>query len=315
MRQRLHVTFVHRCLTLVLPCLTPASGRAQAPSPKYHVIEHFTVDSAQADYLTLDGKNRRLYGAGRAVIDIDQLKVVGTLPRPALALALAPELNRAITRDGDIINLKTLQVGATLPISTEDGSAFDSKSRRALLVGATTFVVDVASGKLLTNFPMDSQPQFAVADGHGHIYFTLAGANAILEFDARSMRITHKWTIAPCKAPAGLAIDESHHRLFASCDNDILTVVNADNGAVVSTTRVGSVADAIAFDRTTRLIMNPNADGTMTVVREDSPNSYSVVDTASLGGARNSIVLDEVTHRIFGYQRIGAGLQIVVLGL
>jgi outer membrane protein assembly factor BamB len=280
---------------------------------KYHVIKYITVDSEKADYLTLDDKNRRLYGAGRAVIDVDKLIVVGTLPRPVLSVALAPSLNRAITRHGDIIDLQTLTVTTTLPIATRDGSAFDSRTNRALLVGDTAFLVDVRRSKLLTTFSIDSGPQFAVADGNGHIYITLSGANAILDFDARAARVVRTFHTHPCISPTGLAIDQSHRRLFASCDNNTLTAFDADRGDIVSAVQVGSKADAIAFDAGTQLILNPNVDGTMSVIHEDSPNSYSVVDTPSLGGARNSIVLDQATHRAFGYQRTTTGLEIVVL--
>jgi hypothetical protein len=292
--------------------LLPVLLRGQALMPRYHSIDHIAVDSANADYLTLDSKNRRLYGAGRAVIDIDELKVVGTLERPAMALALAPKMDRAVTRNGDIIDLKTLQIEATLPISAHDGSAFDSKTRRALLVGDTTFVVDLSSRKLVKQFRVDSGPQFAAADGRGHIYFTVQNANAILEFDARSTEITRKFTISPCVGPAGLAMDRSHGRLFVSCRNKILAVIREDDGNVVSTVLVGSQADAIAFDPSMRVILNPNSDGTMTVIHEDTPDTYSIVDTTSLDGARNSIVLDETTHRAFGYQRNGTGLRVIV---
>lgn len=311
---RQHLGYYHLpYFSLFCVALLTASASAQRLEVKYHVVQSLVLDSADADYLTLDSRNRRLYGAGHSVIDIDRLRVVGSLPRPAFAIAIAPDLNRGVTRDGDIIDLHSLKVEATLPVATGDGGAFDSVTRHALLVGDTTFVVDVAAGTLLTKFYVDSHPQFAVADGRGHIYFTVLDANAILEFDARSTKITRKWNITPCSAPAGLAIDQPHKRLFASCTNGMLVVVNAETGEVISTVPVGSMADAIVFDPITKLILNPNTDGTMTVVHEDSPDTYSVVDKLSLGGARNSIVIDETTHRVFSYRRTDTGLQILVL--
>jgi hypothetical protein len=286
----------------------------QQRQPIYHVVHRFSIDSVKADYLTIDPVNRRLYGVGHTVIDIDRYQVVDTLPNPAYALAIAPDLQRGVTRQGDLIDLRTMHLTQDpVLFKTEDGAAYDPRTHRAVIVGDTTWVIDVRSGALVSKFTLPGTPQVAVADSKGHIFVTLSRANAIQVIDPVGPKPLMRWPIDPCVGPAGLAIDRSHDRLFASCSNNVMMVIDADNGRVVAKVPVGSGADADAFDANKRLILNPNNDGTLTVIHEDSPDTYRVIGTDSVGQIRNTLALDEKTHRVFTYQRVGTGLLISVL--
>jgi len=113
-------------------------------------------------------------------------------------------------------------------------------------------------------------------------------------------------------------MDASSRRLFMACDTEMV-VVNANNGSVVARIKVPSRADENAFDPETKLAFNANrADSTLTIVHEDTPDSFSVVDKVPTGGAARTCAVDEKTHKVYvfyynGTTRATAQLVLAVL--
>jgi hypothetical protein len=107
------------------------------------------------------------------------------------------------------------------------------------------------------------------------------------------------WSLAPCEEPSGLAIDQKHRRLFSGCHNKMMAVVNADTGKVIATPAIGEGVDANAFDPGTGLAFSSNGDGTLTVVREDSADKFTVVENASTQRFARTMALDTTNHDIY----------------
>jgi hypothetical protein len=57
--------------------------------------------------------------------------------------------------------------------------------------------------------------------------------------------------------------------------------------------------DATAFDSASRLIFNSNGDGTITVIHQESPDKYSVVENVKTLAKAKTMALDPRTHRLF----------------
>ena len=120
------------------------------------------------------------------------------------------------------------------------------------------------------------------------------------DIDAKTLTVAHVWPLAPCEEPSGLAIDRAHHRLFSVCDNQKMVIVDDQNGKVVASVAIGKGVDGAAFDDQKQLAFSSNgADGTLTVVREVSPNEFSVVENVPTARGARTIALDEKTHDIF----------------
>src|SRR5207302_4445129 len=101
--------------------------------------------------------------------------------------------------------------------------------------------------------------------------------NEIADIDAKTLAVAHRWPIAPCEEPSGLAIDRSHHRLFAVCGNQKMVVVDSQSGAVVGSVAIGKGVDGAAFDEKNQIAFSSNgADATITVVREVSPKDFAI---------------------------------------
>jgi YVTN family beta-propeller protein len=159
--------------------------------------------------------------------------------------------------------------------------------------------IDAATGKVVGTLALGGKPEFAVLDGKGSIFVNNEDTSEVMQVDPQKLTLVHHWPLAPCKSPSGLAIDQKARRLFAVCDDKVMAVVNADTGKVVATPKVGDGPDAAAFDPETNYVFSSNGEGTLTVLHEDSPDKYTVVDNFQTKKSARTMGLDLKTHNIF----------------
>jgi DNA-binding beta-propeller fold protein YncE len=281
----------------------------------YEVVQHFKPGGEGGwDYLTVDPKARRLY-FGRStrvqVLDEDSGKLIGEISdTPGIhGVALAPELGRGFTSNGrdssvTIFDTKTLATIKKVHIDgrNPDAILYDPVSKRVFTFNAgsgSSTVIEAASGKIVGTISLDGRPEFAVSDGHGTIFVNLEDSSAVVAFDARSLDLRSRWSIAPGEEPSGLAIDRVHHRLFSVCGNEKMVVLDATNGHIIATLPIGEGVDAAAFDPESGLVFSSNGEGTLTVIHEDTPDRFTVVGTVPTRRSARTMALDPKTHRVF----------------
>jgi DNA-binding beta-propeller fold protein YncE len=160
-------------------------------------------------------------------------------------------------------------------------------------------VIDARQGKLITNIPLGGKPEYGVPDGTGKVYANLTDIAEVVEIDARAAKVVRRWSTAPCKAPVSMAIDTAHHRLFSGCRSGVMAVSDYDAGKVITTLPIGSGVDGAGYDPGSGDAFASAADGTLTVIHEDSPNSYRVVQTIKTPEGSRNMGLDPTTHRVF----------------
>ena len=148
-------------------------------------------------------------------------------------------------------------------------------------------------------FALGGKPEFAVADGKGSIFVNIEDKSELVEFDPQKLTVLHRWPLAPCQEPSGLAMDQKNRRLFAGCDNKMMAVVDADTGKVIATPAIGEGVDANGFDPATNFAFASNGEGTLTVVHEDSPNKFTIVDNVPTKRSARTMALDLKTHNIY----------------
>jgi YVTN family beta-propeller protein len=266
------------------------------------------------DYLVVDDAARRLYlshATHVVVYDVDSHAVVGDIPdtQGVHGIALAPDLGRGFISAGRantviIFDLKTLKTLSTVPAGTNpDAILYDSVTKRVFAFNGRSkdaTVIDGATGKVLSTIPVGGKPEFAVADGKGSVYVNVEDTSEILQIDPSKMSVLHRWPLAPCKEPSGLAMDTKSRRLFAVCDNEMMAVVNADTGKIVATPKVGEGPDAAAFDPGTDTAFSSNGEtGTLTVIHEDTPDKYSVIENVPTKKSARTMALDLKTHALY----------------
>ena len=288
----------------VLPALAASALAAQ--STHYHVVKRIALGRERADYIIVDPVGRRLYGLGDKVIDVDKDTVIGSVVGGGGGYAIAADENRGLVRNGVVFDLKTLAVTGHVDVKG-DGIRYDPVTHRAFTwEDKDAWVVDMTTGKLITKASIGDGLESGVADGRGKLFLNVEDSGFVERVDAKTLKIEATYRIAACGRAQGLAMDDATRRLFMACDTEMV-VVNANDGGVVARIRVPSRADENAFDSGTRLAFNANrADSTLTVVHEDTPDKFSVVEKVPTGGGARTCAVDEKTHKVYAFYYEGA---------
>ena len=265
------------------------------------------------DYLLADGANRLLYvshGTQVELLDLDSEKVVGKIDgmQRIHGIALAPEFNRGFISDGGsdnvvIFDLKTHAVIDKVKAGTNpDGILYDPASKRVFAFNGRSSdvtAIDAASGKVVGTVPLGGKPEFPVTDAKGNVFANIEDKSEIVKIDPQGLKVVARWSIAPCEEPSGLAIDVANQRLFAVCDNQKMAVVDTASGKVVTTVPIGDGPDAAYYDADTKLAFSSNGSGTLTVVKQESPDKYSVAQTVTTEKSARTMALDPKTKKIY----------------
>ncbi len=309
-------------------CLLPRVAAA-APADGYSIIKKITIPGEGSwDYLAVDEAARRLYvshGTQVEVIDIDSGTVAGNIPKTmgVHGIAIAADAGRGFVSNGKtatvtIFDLKTLKPIAEVPTGQKpDAIIFDPATSRVFAFNGgsnSATAIDAATGKVAGTVDLGGGPEFAVADGNGLVFDNLEDESLVLKIDSRKLKVDQRWPTAPCASPSSIAMDIANRRLFIGCRNKVMAVMNADTGKVITTLPIGDHVDATAFDPQTKLIFNSNGEGTVTVIRQDAPDKYSVVQTVKTLPKAKTMALDPKTHRLFLSTAEGSQFEVLVVG-
>jgi YVTN family beta-propeller protein len=299
------------CLGIVL--LTAVS--VGQTSKEYKVIDKVKIGGEGGwDYLIADGAAHRLYMSHATVVvvfDTKTNKVVGEIPNTlgVHGIALAPDLGRGYTSNGrtnsvTVFDLKSLKVLDTIDVkaTNPDAILYDPFSHRVFTFNgrsSNATAINANTNKFIDTIPLGGRPEFAVTDLKGKIYVNIEDKSQVIEFDAKTLKVLSTWPIAPGEEASGLAIDRKHNRLFSVCSNKMMVVLDSKTGKVVASVPTGDGTDAAAFDPETQLAFSSNGDGTLTVIHEDSPDKFTVVQNAVTPARCRTMALDELTHRLY----------------
>jgi len=280
------------------------------------------------DYLTVDEGARRLYvshGTQVEVLDLDSGAIVGKIENTqgVHGIAIAPDLGRGFVSDGQsstvtIFDLKTLKTIAEVPTGKKpDAIIYDPATSRVFAFNGgsnSATVIEAKDGKVAGTIDLGGGPEFAAADGNGYVYNNLEDESLVLKINSRTLKVEQRWPTAPCASPSSMAIDRANRRLFLGCRSKVMAVMDADTGKIITTLPIGDHVDATAFDVETRLIFNSNGEGTVTVIRQDSPDKYSIVETVKTLPRAKTSALDPKTHRLFLSTGESGQFEVLVLG-
>jgi DNA-binding beta-propeller fold protein YncE len=295
----------------------------------YHVTKKIPIPGQGGwDYLTVDEAARRLYvshGTQVEVLDVDSGAIVGKIPNTlgVHGIALAPELGRGFVSDGQtstvtIFDLKTLKVIGEVPTGKKpDGIIYDPATSQVFVFNGgsdSATVISAADGKVAGTIDLGGGPEFAVADGKGYVFDNLEDKNEVVKINSAKRAVEQRFPLAPCEAPASMGMDRTNRRLFIGCRSKVMAVVNADTGKVITTVPIGDHVDATTFDADSHLIFNSNGEGTITVVHQDTPDKYSVVETVKTLPKAKTHTFDPKTHQLFLSTAEDGQFEILVVG-
>ncbi len=304
---------------LIISCLVLITGgailKAQTGPSGFKIANRFHIPGDGGwDYLSVDESTGRIFvshGMEVNVINGKDGKLLGTIPdtKGVHGIAIAADQNKAFISNGrdssvTIINLKSLAFIAKVPVTGQNPDAilFDKFSNKVFTFNGRTAnatVLDASSNKVVATIRLDGKPEFPVTDGKGKIYVNIEDKSEISVINSVTFKVEKTWSIAPGEEPSGLALDNDSHRLFSVCGNKLMVVVDAVSGKVITTLPIGGRVDGATFDPELKLAFSSNGEGTMTVVKELSPEEFRVIDNVTtLPGAR-TIALNKSTHHLY----------------
>lgn len=204
-----------------------------------------------------------------------------------------------------MFDLKALKTINTVKINGHNPDAiyYDAASKRVFTFNGRSkdvTAINAADGSVVGNLGVGGKPEFAAGAGDGHIFVNVEDTSELLEIDAQKLVVLHRWPLAPCKEPSGLAMDIKNHRLFSVSGNNTMVVVNAQTGKVVATPKIDEDPDAAGFDPETHLVFSSNGgSGNLTVIQQESSDKYTVIENVPTKRYARTMAIDEKTHNIF----------------
>ena len=292
------------------------SGASEKPAvPSYKITKEVPLPGPDRwDFVKYSTTERRVYvahGDRVSVIDEPTGKVIGqigNLPGITHGIAISPETHQGFTTEGHpglaaAFDLKTLKQTKTITTAPDaDGILYEPTTKHIYVVNGDSgslSVIDPSSDLNIATIDVGSKLEPAVADGKGHIYVNGEEKSEIIAIDAKTNKVTAHWTMPTCRTPHGIAIDRTTRRLFSSCSNKVLVVLNLDTGATVATLPIGARSDGAAFDPVRKLVFSSNGDGTLSVIKEISADHFVSAETVQTKPGARTMSIDPKTGRIF----------------
>ena len=286
-----------------------------AQTPVYHVTKTVALGAPDRwDYLVYDTPTHRLYvshGDRLTVLDGRDGKMLGEvvgMPGGTHGIGIVPAVGKGYTDDGQAgeavaFDLKTFQTGARIKAQPDaDGIAFDPVSGHIFVVDGDSkvlTVIDPRTDTVIATVDAGGKLEYAVSGENGYLYVNGAENKEIIRVNTATNQADAHWPIPDCTSPHGLAIDKARHRLFVSCVNAVMAVVNTDTGAELPASPIGKGTDGAAFDPKRKLVFSSNYDGTLTVVREKDPQTFEVAGSIATAITGKNMTIDPVTGRLF----------------
>jgi YVTN family beta-propeller protein len=295
-----------------------------ANAQKYAVTERipFVGEQTYWDYLLADAPGHRLYvtrGNEVLILDLSSAKEVASIRnlKRVHGIALARELNKGFISDGGdnavvVFDLKSNSVTQRIKVGdAPDAVLYEPTKKRIYAFNAHSHnasVIDAATERIVATVPLSGIPEFAATDGNGNVFVNIENKNSLVRFDADGTKVRNEWPLAPCEGPSGLAMDGKGRRLFSVCDNKFMIVTDADTGKQIARIPVGVEPDAAIYDAERKLVFASNCDGTLTVVKQEGPDKYTVVQTLKTEKEARTMALDPVSGRIYlPYEEVKPG--------
>jgi DNA-binding beta-propeller fold protein YncE len=279
----------------------------------YHMTRTYTLGGDGAwDYVVPDPPNHRVFIARQTrlmVVDEDKGTLLGEVSgiNGAHGTALAGSSGHGFATAGDdkaviMFDAKTFKSLKRIPAAEDaDAIIYDAPSDRVFSLNGdahSSTVID-SNGNLITNIPLGGKPEYGASAGDGKVYANLTDTSEIVEIDSRTAKAVRRWSTGACKQPVSMAVDTAHHRLFSGCRSGVMAISDYQAGRIVTTIPIGMGVDGAGYDPASGNAFASNADGTLTVIHQDSPDQYHVAQTVETPQGSRNMGLDPANHRLY----------------
>lgn len=303
-------------LSIMLAGCAHAPAKAANPTTTYAVAASYPIaGEGRWDLLAVDSQRHHLFlsrGDRVQVMDTRDGKVVGTIPATdgVHGIAIVPALGHGFTSNGhsntltefDLETLKPLR-NIALSGQSPDAEVLDSASGNLFVFNARSnnaSVIDTAAGKEIATIAFDGNPELGASDDKGHVYVNIEDKAQLVMIDTAKLKVAATWSLPGCEEPTGLGLDVAHARLFSACANGVMAVTDARDGRQIALLAIGEGPDGAGFDARAQMAFSSNGkSGTLTVVHEDDPDHFRVVQTLPTQGSARTMAIDPTTHSVY----------------
>jgi hypothetical protein len=310
MKRFCFVTFIVIATLAIIALAQPAP----ATGP-YKVLKTAKVGGDGGfDYVYADVDGRRLYvprtgGANSrvSVYNLDTQEPVGEIPKTnARGAAVDPKSGHGFASSSPVAmwDTKTLALIKTIDVQGgPDGILFDSFNQRVWIFShraPNATIIDTKDGSIVGTLDLGGAPEQAVTDGKGHMYVDLEDMDKIAVVDTQALKVTGTYALeGKGGGPGGLAFDVKNHVLFASCHTPAtMVILNSDTGKILDTLPIGTGTDGATFNPNTMEAFSSNGDGTLTVIKENSPTSFVVEQNVPTMRGAKTLTMDTKTNHV-----------------
>jgi YVTN family beta-propeller protein len=305
-----------RPLAAVIGAALALSAGPALAAPDYQVTKTVPLGAPDRwDYVVFDPASHRVFiahGDRLSVVDGHSGAVLGAVTGLSTAthgVGLSLANGRGYTDDSEAGTAASFDLATLKPVKTikaasdADAIAVDPVSGHVVVINGdsgTVTVIDPKTDTALATVELGGKLEYAVADGEGSLFINGAGTREIIRFDTATNKAAARYAIPDCESPHGLAIDRATKRLFSSCVNGMLMVVDAATGRIVAKLPIGLGTDAAAFDPKRKLVFSSNGkDGTLSVIEERDAETFVPVATIKTAVSARTMDLDPETGRLY----------------
>jgi DNA-binding beta-propeller fold protein YncE len=286
-----------------------------AQQPTYSFVTKWSIPSGNEkwDYLKLEDNKLYVSHADRVhILDAKTGAVLGEILNLKGVHGIVPALpfgkgyiSNGANNEITIFDLNSLKVLKTIVIPGKKADAvyFDPFSNRIFVFNngsGNAIAIDPKTDEVVGQVDMGGAPEFGVGDLKGSIFNNNEDSHEVFEFDAKTLKIKNRFSLAPNEVPTGLDLDVKNNRLFSVCrKTQTMVVMDSKSGKIISTLPIGAGVDGVVYDPKLGLIIASNGDGTATVVKQNTKDSYSVIQTLVTSKGLKTVTIDKKSHRLF----------------
>jgi len=252
------------------------------------------------------------------IFNLDTLEKVGEIAGVGgNGTAIDPKSSHGFTSDHPKVSMfdtrtltliKSIDVGAARP----DGILFDAFNDRVYVFSHPTkdaTVIDSKDGTVLGTIDLGGVPEQGVADGKGMLYVVMQDAvGSVTAVDVKTMKATRHYSFVDKGGCNGLALDVKNQVLFAACGRSgnppvqpaqpMMVILSARDGKILTSLPLAGGSDGATFNAKTMEAFSTHGNGTLTVIKENSPTSFEVEQNLQTMDGARTIAFDSKTDHI-----------------
>ena len=292
-----------------LAMLSPALPTTAAEP--YRVLDTTQVmGNGGIDYVYADNDGRRVYvprGGQTLVFDLDTHKFIGSITNiggHGVAIDTQSHHGFSSSKPLGMFDTQTLQPIKTIDVEGRpDGILFEPFTRRVYVFShqaPSITVIDPKDGAIVGTIDVGGAMEQAQSDGRGKLYADVEDEKKIAVIDVKTMKVLAKYALGETAGePGGLGLDDKNHILFAMCGRpNVCVALDAEKGTILATLPIGNGTDGGGFNPNTMEAFSSQRDGTLTIIKENSPTSFAVEQTVQTKQGCKTSSLDSKNNRI-----------------